>query len=144
MFKPENRILVIELPLLIGNGNEGQKKHWGGHEDARKHIASAMRRARIMQKADDGSWHETAISPYPFTCRVDIWATRILGPKERLWDPDSILRGAGAKAMIDSLVDHAILKDDSSKYVRYCLGDQIDDARDQGPKWILEFFSTKK
>ena len=143
MFDNDKRFLCIDIPISFNNGNRGQSKHWGSHQDARKKAASALRSATFMAKTEDGAWHEVMPSECHIDQRVDVWATRVLGPGDRSWDPDSILRGVGAKALIDAIVDAQVLSGDSSKHVRYCLGDQCSNMRNIGPKWILEFFKIK-
>ena len=83
MFDNDKRFLCIDIPISFDNGNRGQSKHWGSHQDARKKAASALRSATFMAKAEDGAWHEVMPSECHIDQRVDVWATRVLGPGDR-------------------------------------------------------------
>lgn len=75
----------------------------------------------------------------PFDEIVDISVLRILGKGQRLWDPDSILRG-NCKQLLDSVVDAKILVDDSTRWVGRILGEQCDSQRDRGPSIEISFW----
>lgn len=67
---------------------------------------------------------------------VVLMVTRVLGPRMRLWDADSVNRG-NCKQLVDSFVQAGYLIDDGPKYVRLAIGNQIDDQRDAGPKCTI-------
>lgn len=75
----------------------------------------------------------------PFEFPVKVTLTRILGPNQRLWDADSVLRG-NAKQLIDSLVAIGWFYDDSMKYIVQVVGDQDATQRENGPAVLIEVF----
>ncbi len=76
----------------------------------------------------------------PFDFPVKITLTRILGPNQRLWDADSVLRG-NAKQLIDSLVAVGWFHDDSMKYIVQVIGAQDATQRENGPAVSIEVFA---
>jgi hypothetical protein len=61
---------------------------------------------------------------------VGIQVERCLGPRERHWDADSILRGS-AKQLIDSLVEVGLLTDDSTQYIVWAVGTQSSERSEE-------------
>ena len=79
----------------------------------------------------------------PFKFPVRVVLTRILGPKQRLWDADSVLRGS-AKQLIDGLVDAGWFVDDGPKYITEMDGRQDKSNRTEGPAVLIEVFKDDK
>ncbi len=75
----------------------------------------------------------------PFKFPVKLTLTRILGPNQRLWDADSVLRG-NAKQLVDSLVAVGWFHDDSMKYITQVIGAQDATQRENGPAVLIEVF----
>jgi len=114
----------ITLPLNLTNSNDGQGKAWYRTAKQRKEIETMLR--------DNGHQRQ------PFAHPVCLRIVRVLGPKQRLWDADSILRGS-AKQLIDSLVACGWFVDDKTDCIEQVVGDQIKD-RENGPAVIVQVY----
>lgn len=105
---PEDSTVIIhtaELPIVLTNGNDGRGGRWFRSAKVRTLIEEMLR--------CDGHVRST-----PFSGPVSLLVTRVLGPRQSLWDADSWQRG-NLKEVIDALV---------------VVGWFVDD----GPKWITE------
>jgi len=74
---------------------------------------------------------------------VEIQLTRIIGPRHRLWDADSVLRGS-AKQLIDSLVAIGWFHDDGPKWITSATGVQDASQRVNGPAVMVEVFKSEE
>lgn len=123
-----NDVIEYLIDHKLKNGNDGQGRHWSGSHKERIAWANAIWIPHGWRVPSEIEW----------VGKVDIEVVRCLGKGERLWDPDSVLRG-NAKQLIDEAVARNILVDDSAKYVRMVAGLQDDTHRSQGPRTILRF-----
>jgi hypothetical protein len=123
--KVEEPIFIARIPFDMSNSNDGQGHAW--------YRTAAVRKAISDQLARQGMQRET----FQFPVRLRV--TRILGPRQRLWDSDSILRGS-YKQLQDTLVDAGWFHDDSPKYITEVLGKQDKDNRSEGPAVLIEVF----
>ena len=112
----------------LNNGNNGQTKHWSGSHKERQAWRRAVDTCEV--ETADGQvmslfeFKETHL-PHLNNAKVGLIITRVLGPRQRLWDPDSILRG-NAKQLIDTLVEADIMEDDNAGVVEFVLPLQCD------------------
>lgn len=83
------------------------------------------------------------LSREPFDFPVEIQLTRIIGPRQRLWDADSVLRGS-AKQLIDSLVAIGWFHDDGPKWITSATGVQDASQRVNGPAVMVEVFKSEE
>lgn len=119
----EKQILISEaLPIELSNGNDGRGGRWFSSAKLRKEIEATL--------IDLG--HQRR----PFDFPVEIHITRILGPRQQLWDADSKLRG-NAKELIDALVAVGWFLDDGPKYVTDVTASQDKTQRENGPSIIV-------
>lgn len=114
------------IKLNLTNGNDGQGRGWYKTASTRKAIEQQL---KVQDLKRD-----------PFDFPVKITLTRILGPNQRLWDADSVLRG-NAKQLIDSLVAVGWFHDDSMKYIVQVIGAQDATQRENGPAVSIEVFA---
>lgn len=115
------------IPTKLSNSNDGQGKSWFRTSNFRKKYESLIRFKKLVRK--------------PFRFPVRLVVTRILGPKERLWDADSIGRGS-YKQLQDSLVACGWFKDDSTKWITQVDFRQDDTQRKNGPAVLIQVYST--
>lgn len=113
------------LPIALTNGNEGRTKHFGAAASRRKKYERQLRQLGFARE--------------PFTCRVDVLVTRILGPGQREWDSSSVLSG-NYKEIEDALVACGWYVDDKPKYIHVTIPRQITTRRDIGPATMIEVF----
>lgn len=107
------------IPYKLSNYNAGQQRAWQVAASERKRIEKCLRQHGYERK--------------PFQRPVSVEIIRNLGPKQRFWDCDSILRGS-AKQLIDSLVECGWFKDDSPEYIQQCVGRQTILVSDDGKR----------
>lgn len=126
------RMQAIEsrlIPLDLTNSNDGQGRAW---------FSSAKERTRIEQILIDAGMRRKK----PFKRQVRLRLTRILGPRQRLWDPTNFWRG-NTKQLVDALVALNWFTDDSRKYIAEPVeGFQDASQRDKGPAVLLEVFEA--
>ena len=121
-----NLIHETTLRINLTNSNDGQGKAWYKTAKARKDIETELRRTKQQRE--------------PFSFPVCVRLVRILGPKQRLWDADSILRGS-AKQLIDSLVAVGWFHDDKPQWIMQVIGDQKVD-RVNGPAVQVQVYDA--
>lgn len=114
------RLLSLHLDWELKNGNAGRTKHFGASARQRRDLESVLRSTPLRYPLLD--------SDFP----VVLVITRILGPRQSLWDHSSILRG-NSKELIDAMVAASILPDDSPRFVRHVVGNQDSTRRQLGP-----------
>lgn len=122
--RDERGVLRLELPVHLYNGNSGQTKHWSTTPKLRRGYLDAIRECYAKPQTPD----------YPQRMTI----TRVLGPRQQLWDTDSILRGS-AKQLVDSLVEYGFVHDDGPTWITASIGLQDDSRREDGPMVIVEF-----
>lgn len=115
---------IALLPVELSNRNDGQGHHWARTAKAKTCLKVALASFRKAK---------------PFPCRVDVVFTRVLGPRQRLWDPDSVGRGS-AKQIVDVLTDLGWWIDDSAKHIRHFDYRQDTTRRGEGPAVHIEVF----
>ena len=106
------------LPFELTNSNSGRGYHWGGSAKLRKKFERDLRALGLTRK--------------PFTFPVIVHVTRILGPRQALWDSSSVGRG-NWKEIEDALVACGWFTDDGPKYIRDTRFHQDATRRPQGP-----------
>lgn len=140
--KAEKQLISITIAgKKLSNGNNGQTKHWSRSHQERKEWMRAIIDSDVE---DEDGWicsveeyvehHSTPSKP------VGIEVHRCLGPRERHWDADSVLRG-NAKQLIDSLVELGMLGDDDRRHVAWAIGTQSE-ARHSASHVVVKFWST--
>lgn len=117
------------LPIELTNGNDGRGNKWCSSSRVRKKIEEILRLMGHEREPIDGP------------CCVHI--TRILGPNQRLWDADSILRG-NAKELLDALVSLGWFVDDGPKWIKQVVGFQDDARRNEGPSVVVTVFTDDR
>jgi hypothetical protein len=138
----QNRILTISIAADLKNQNTGQTRHWSTAHREKKLMTLALRDGQILYPGDGNLKFGVfcrEIMPHPFDSTVDVTVKRILGKGQRLFDPDSILRG-NCKQLIDAVVDAKLLVDDSSKHIGRVLGLQDATQRERGPAIEISFW----
>lgn len=111
------------LPLELTNNNAGQTRHWSAANKQKRTFADTLSKMRLRST--------------PPTHKQSVVITRILGPRQALWDADSVLRG-NAKQLLDSLVDAGYFVDDGPKYISEVVGRQDASNRKNGPAIRVE------
>jgi len=122
-------MLDITLPIDLTNGNDGRSKSWYKPAIERKFFEALLIAKYRRQTPLD----------YP----VRLVVTRILGPKQRLWDYSSILRGSW-KELEDAMVACGFFHDDGPKWITSVVGDQDDSQRENGPSVRVEAFRSQE
>ena len=134
MIDTSELLFTITIPHKLKNNNNGQTRHWSSSAAERKKWMKALDGAEVETvNGDVFGFHEFAthvLLGEPVAQKVGIEVHRVLGPRERHWDADSVLRGS-AKQLIDSLVECSYLTDDSMKYILWALGTQSSERSDE-------------
>lgn len=116
----------VTLPVSITNRNDGTGHSWHRtHVSKKKYLHDLA--AQGFKRAE----------PYPFPVWVMVF--RVLGPRERLWDYSSGLRGS-YKELEDALTDLGWWVDDGPKHIRACDFRQDATQRENGPAVRLEIY----
>ena len=123
----EKPILVATIPMDLTNSNDGQGHAWQRTAKDRKKIAAHLEGLSLKRE--------------PFEFPVRLVVTRILGPRQKQWDADSILRGS-YKRLQDELVCQGWFHDDSTKYITACDGRQDATQRENGPAVKIEVYKA--
>lgn len=120
------KVLDVILPLDLTNNNKGQGHKW---------YSSAKERVKMEQLLiKEGHKRK------PFSFPVKLRMTRILGPKQRLWDAPNFWRG-NSKQLIDAMVAMGWFKDDNTKWIKEPVeGIQDPSQREIGPAVRVELF----
>jgi len=120
--------LAETLPIELTNGNDGRGNKWFSSAKIRKDVEKQLR--------------ELGHEREPFEFPVVVHVTRLLGPKQRLWDTSSIGRG-NWKEIEDALVVLGWFSDDSPKYISETRFFQNGENRTRGPAILVEIFKAK-
>ena len=138
-------LFTMVIREKLTNNNAGQGRGWHTSAKDRKTFDSKVAQSMIVTFDDEGTM---AYAPFAeslagtqLTDLVSLTVTRVLGPNERLWDADSILRG-NSKQLLDAIVGTGLLKDDNPKYVSLVIGFQDKTRREIGPCIEVGFFET--
>lgn len=110
--------VTLTLPVSLDNGNDGRTKHFGAAAKRRREYEATIR-----------LFHP---KPVPIQTPARIHVTRVLGPRQRLFDADSLLRG-NAKELIDAIVAVGFLPDDGPAHVLEVTASQDRTRRGEGP-----------
>lgn len=139
MFGKELQYTII-LDRELKNANNGQSKHWSNSHKERKAWTTAVNGCWIRDASgcehhpDD--WFDCEPDPDQ---KIGLIVTRFLGKRQRLWDPDSVLRG-NAKQCIDALIAAGVAVDDSPAFVEWVIGVQDDSNKEAGPYTTVEVY----
>ena len=111
-------VTYISLDWDMKNGNKGRGGAW---------FESGRERCDLGQLLQAQHGRRT---PYPYPVVVVI--SRVLGPRQKRWDVDSVHRGT-VKQLIDSITKLGYFVDDSPKWITHVAVTQDDHDRDMGP-----------
>lgn len=103
------------LPIRLTNDNEGRTRHF-----------SVSRKRRLAYENDLRIFGFFRTKPPLFKQKVTL--TRLLGPGEKFWDWDSVLRGS-AKELVDALAALKFFLTDGPRWVVGVAGLQDDTGR---------------
>ena len=135
---------TIHLPMKLKNNNQGQGHHWSGSHRERRAASEAVAKAEYRYTMDGHTTIgctllEWLSGPHTSYGKLGIIVWRVLGPRERLWDADSVLRG-NYKQIQDALIEAGLAEDDSPKYIDWVLGRQDKERRDEGSSVEIELY----
>jgi len=108
----------ITLPFELTNGNDGRGSKWFSSAKLRKGFEDNLRKLGHVRE--------------PFGYPVAVTVTRILGPRQSLWDSSSIGRG-NWKEIEDAMVACGWFHDDGPKYITRTTFEQDANHRGEGP-----------
>jgi len=112
----------ILIPIDLTNGNAGRGGAFWESAKRRQSYEAILRYEGFIRQ--------------PLDVQIDLTLTRILGPGQRFWDADSVLRG-GAKELIDAMVACGWFHDDGPKWIRRAIGLQDNARRQDGPAVLV-------
>ena len=144
MINTDELLFTVKVYHKLKNNNNGQSRHWSSAHSERKKWMKALETAEV--ETETGmvfGFHEflsEILGNEPLTQKVGIEVHRVLGPRERRWDADSVLRGS-AKQLIDSLVESNYLHDDNNKHILWALGTQSS-KRAEESHVLVRFFGA--
>ncbi len=127
MIDTSNLLFTVKVNHKLKNNNNGQTRHWSSSHSERKKWMKALETAEVETETgcmfDYHDFLANVLGGEPMAQKVGIEVHRVLGPRERHWDADSVLRGS-AKQLVDSLVETKLLTDDNIKCILWALGTQ--------------------
>ena len=109
---------TIRFPIDLTNSNDGRGGSFWKSAKRRKEYESTIALCGVRRT--------------PFDIPVGITVCRVLGPRQRLWDADSVLRGS-AKELIDAMVACGWFHDDGPRWITAAVGIQDTSRRSEGP-----------
>lgn len=115
----------VQLWITLTNNNHGRGHSYHQSDQFRKECELQLR-----------AWG-LACDSIKFEYPVEINVVRVLGPRQKLWDSSSGLRG-NWKEIEDSLVAIGWFADDSPQWIRRTTFDQVSTDRANGPSIIIE------
>lgn len=135
---------TIDVPMKLKNNNQGQGRHWSGSHRERRIASEAVANAGFWYHLADHTkvglrLSEWLLEPHTSYGLLGMVVWRVLGPRERLWDADSVLRG-NYKQIQDALIEAGLAEDDSPKYIEWVLGRQDKERRGEGPCVEIELY----
>ena len=119
--------MTIALPFELTNGNDGRGSKWFSSAKLRTKFEKQLRQLGMVRE--------------PFTFPVIVTVTRILGPKQSLWDSSSIGRG-NWKEIEDALVACGWFHDDGPKFITRTNYEQDAARRCEGPSIEIKIQPT--
>lgn len=138
-------LFTMEIQKELKNGNTGRTKHWSSAHKEKQAWGRAVSQSDILTATgvslDFETFKTEVLLSRPIQQRVGMVVERVMGKRQRHWDPDSTLRGS--KELVDSIVFHGIIADDSHKHVAWCVGLQDDTIKDQGPFTRIYFYEAE-
>lgn len=123
---PMKLIETVCVPMVLTNSNDGQGHGWYRTDQQKKKCLKILEDNWLADRT-------------PFDHCVGLKIIRVLGPKQRLWDFDSIGRG-NAKQLIDAMVELGWFHDDKPEHIRPVHYDQDDMQRENGPCVIVKIY----
>ncbi len=142
---PSDRLFTLTIKKELKNGNTGRTKHFSAaHREKQQWLAAIPQSYVVTAQGIEmtlGQFYHEVLLEDALAQRVGLVIERVLGPRQRLWDHDSTLRGA--KELVDSLVTYGILEDDNAKHVSWCLGVQDSGDKENGPYVRVHFFESQ-
>ena len=136
-------LFTITIDKELKNGNSGRTKHFSQAIKEKKQWVQALGNADVETVTGIvyplPAFIQDVLLGSPIQQKVGIVVNRVLGKRQRMFDPDSVLRG-GAKELVDSLVMLGILVDDNIKCVTWCVGLQDDSRKGEGPFTEVLFY----
>lgn len=148
MLDTSELLFTIKIAGKLSNNNSGQTKHWSSAHKAKKKWMLALRHATVTLPSEGElefnyyEFLEHVLADEPIAQLVGIEIQRVLGPRERKYDPDSVLRGE-AKQLVDSLVGTNLLTDDSCKHILWAVGTQAE-TRAKESHVLIRFYGVDK
>ena len=127
--EPGERVARLTLPIELTNGNDGRGSRWFSSAKVRKGIEALLRGLGYVCQPLD----------YP----VIVHVTRVLGPRQSLWDSSSCGRGSW-KECEDALVACGWFHDDGPKWIVETRFFQDPGQRTVGPATVVEIFRVKE
>lgn len=119
-------LLRRRLPFDLTNSNDGRTKHWYSSAKFRNDAEAVLRIGQLGQSQ-------------PFDIPVAVEVMRVLGPRQRLWDYSSGLRG-NWKEIEDALVGVGWFVDDGPKYIKRVWFSQDSSRREDGPCVVVSVY----
>jgi len=140
-----DKLFTLTLQKELKNGNTGRTKHFSAAHREKQQWLAAIPQGQVLTAQGVNMtvsqfYHEVLLEDV-LAQPVGLVIERVLGPRQRLWDHDSTLRGA--KELVDSLVTYGILQDDNAKHVSWCFGVQDSDDKENGPYVRVHFFGSQ-
>lgn len=111
-------VLRAVLPIELTNGNDGRGCRWFRSAKVRDDLERILRALRHVRE--------------PFDFPVSLTVTRILGPRQKLWDVSSCGRG-NWKELEDALVACGWFHDDGPRWIESIAWEQDGTQRKNGP-----------
>lgn len=136
-------MFTMVIDAKLSNSNSGQGRSWHMSAKDRKEFAKLVPKSMVVVDDHDPVAFEDSLKGITLSDPVALIVTRVLGPRERLWDSDSVLRG-NAKQVIDAVVATGLIADDGPKHVALTVGVQDDSRREQGPSIEISFLEVVK
>lgn len=115
---------VIDIDLVLTNGNNGQGHDWTVSNTQIKRFTKLLKGLNYKFR------------PLPFPVKLKI--TRLIGKGKQYWDYSSILSG-NAKQLLDAMVACDWFVDDHRHWIKAVVGDQVE-RRDKPPGVRIEIF----
>jgi len=141
----DGKLFTLTIKKELKNGNTGRTKHFSAaHREKQQWLAAIPQSNVVTAQGIEmtlGQFYHEVLLEDALAQRVGLVIERVLGPRQRLWDHDSTLRGA--KELVDSLVTYGILEDDNARHVSWCLGVQDSDDKQNGPYVRVHFFESQ-
>jgi hypothetical protein len=141
----DGKLFTLTIKKELKNGNTGRTKHFSAaHREKQQWLAAIPQSYVVTAQGIEmtlGQFYHEVLLEDALAQRVGLVIERVLGPRQRLWDHDSTLRGA--KELVDSLVTYGILEDDNARHVSWCLGVQDSDDKQNGPYVRVHFFESQ-